>query len=271
MKVKSTNLWYMVGLIPPLWLDCLLGMSLARNKGWLVVVLGAVMVLGSVWIVKKFHNMPRSEASYEPLRLLTIELPARYPVKLYACDDMAKFDFMARVAEVISPFRMKEDHYKLAVNPKLIEQHGETFIKIAATREMRRYETKGALKLLLGLLVPLQIILAIVLAIFVSRVDLAQYFSAFFITFLLPLLMVFLVVGDLFLWNRFVSQQDIKLDAFLTSYFSVRDVERYITTMEKIEEGGEKEKSRKFSEHYAQERIQNLRKHAAKNASIYDE
>ena len=264
MKVKSTNYLYMVGLIPLLWVDCLLGMMLAGSKTWVIIVLAAVMVLGSVWVVKKFYNLPRSLISYGALEPLALELPVQYPVKIYTCEGMAKYDFMARVAELISPFKTQDDHFKLAVNPKLLAEHGETFMKIAATREIRRYETKGALKLLLGLLVPLQAILAAVLLVFVAKIDLSLYFSGFFITFLLPFLMVILVVGDLFLWNRCVSLQDIKLDAFLTSYFSVGDVERYIMIMEKVEGGGEKEKSRTFNEHYAKERIQNLRSNASK-------
>lgn len=115
-----------------------------------------------------------------------------------------------------------------------------------------------AWKSLLFLAVPLELFLAAVLAIFAFQTEIAAYMGYFAVNVTLPFGMVVFLAVVLFCWNRYISQSDIALDRYLLKYFSVKEVEAYIQKVEEMEQKQETENSRKFSQHYAQERIEKL-------------
>ena len=258
MKPKSTNIFYYLGLLPLTVLDFALGMWLARAHLWLVIVLGVLCVLVVGAVIRKFRCLPHTVESYGKLIPSTLTLPGRTDIALFESEEMARYDFMVRVAEFLSPMHFNDEKPKLIINPKMRKEYGDTFMQIAGMREVRRYETHGALRLLLRLVIPVEAMITVALCVFAFQVDLSQYFSNFFLNFILPFLLVVLLVGDLYLWNRSISAQDARLDSFLTSCFSVQDIENYILTIEALEGGNEKENSKKFNAHYAQERIKRL-------------
>ncbi|MEG2843281.1 MAG: hypothetical protein RR900_07325, partial [Ruthenibacterium sp.] len=179
MKLKSTNIYYLLGLIPLTVLDFTLGMVLAKSHLWLVIALGALCVLSVYAIIKKFIWVPHSEKSYGNLKSVEFSLPVDYEVDLYESEKMACYDFLVRVAELISPLSFHGERPKLVINPNLRAQYGDAFMQIAAVRELRRYEKKGALRTLLRLVMPVELLLALVLSVFAFQVDLTQYFSFF--------------------------------------------------------------------------------------------
>lgn len=258
MKLKRTNWYYMAGLLPGTMFNICLGMYLVQNILWLKTVIllsGAVVCAG---IVKKFCAVPHSEKSYGQMKPFGMELPVSYEVDLYLCEEMSRYEFLNRMVEVISPVRMKKQRTKIAVNPAILEKYGEGFMKIAVLREIRRFEMGIAWKSLLFLAVPLELFLAAVLAIFAFQTEIAAYMGYFAVNVTLPFGMVVFLAVVLFCWNRYISQSDIALDRYLLKYFSVKEVEAYIQKVEEMEQKQETENSRKFSQHYAQERIEKL-------------
>ena len=181
MKFKSTNIYYMLGLIPLTVLDFALGMWLARAHLWLVIVLGGICALLVHSIIKKFRCVPHTEKSYGTLKPSSLTLPGNYDVAVYESEEMGKYDFMVRTAELISPMRFKGQKPKLIINPKMRREYGDTFVQIAAVRELRRYETNGALRLLLRLVMSVEAMAAVALSVFAFQVDLSLYFSNFFL------------------------------------------------------------------------------------------
>ena len=258
MKLKRTNWYYMAGLLPGTMLNICLGMYLARNILWLKTVIllsGAVVCAG---IVKKFCAVPHSEKSYGQMKPFGMKLPVSYEVDLYLCEEMSRYEFLNRMVEVISPVRMKEQRTKIAVNPVILEKYGEGFMRIAVLREIRRFEMGTAWKTLVFLAAPLELFLAAVLAIFAFQTEIAAYMGYFAVNVALPFGMVVFLAVVLFCWNRYISKSDIALDSYLLKYFSVKEVEAYIQKVEEMEQKQETENSRKFSQHYAQERIEKL-------------
>ena len=257
MQLKSKNLYYILGLVPLTALDFLLAVKLTAGRWWLSALTGALGVLAVVYIVRKFMWIPRPESGYGKLVPLKLTLPVPYEVDLFACKSMADYDFLNRIVEVISPIRC-EGRMKVAVNPVILKEKGETFMQAAICRELKRYEDGSSLKILLGLVLPIEAAVGIVLGVLAYQVNLSRYFGSFFLNFILPFLLVILLGIDLYLWNRFISGEDIKLDRYLTAYFTPQEVVNYIQTIEAMQTACEGEKSRKFSEHYMEERIKRL-------------
>lgn len=258
MKMRSTNGYYMLGLLPVTILDFGLGMYLARSKWWLVLGIFACCILVCIRIVKKFYCVPYSEASYGEMEKLPLILPVPYKTVVFSCENMARYNFLNRIAEVISPMKWKDDYVKIAVNPVMLKKYGSGFIKIAAVRELKRYETGAAYKTLLLLAIPLEMTIAGVLSVFAFRMDLTAYLGNFFVNVLLPFLMAAGLGIFLFLWNRYISRLDMRLDQYLLQWFSPDEVKTYILVVEELEQKQEREKSHTFSQHYAQERIEKL-------------
>ncbi len=257
MRLKSKNLYYILGLVPLTALDFLLAVKLTAGRWWLSALTAVLGVLAVAYIIRKFLWIPHSEASYGELIPLKLRLPVPYEVDLFACASMANYDFLNRIVEVISPIRCA-GRLKVAVNPVILKEKGETFMRTAICRELKRYEDGSSLKILLGLAVPIEAAIGTVLGVLAFQVDLSRYFGSFFLNFILPFLMVILLGVDLYLWNRFVSGEDIKLDRYLIAYFTTEEVVDYIQTIEKMQSACEGEKSRKFSDHYMEERIKRL-------------
>lgn len=257
MQLKSKNIYYILGLVPLTALDFLLAVKLTSGRWWLSALIGVLGVVTIICIIRKFLWIPHSEASYGTLVPLKLTLPVPYEVDLFTCEAMADYDFLNRVVEVISPI-WPAGRLKVAVNPVILKEKGETFMRTAVCRELRRYEDGSSLKILLGLVAPIETAVLIVLGVWAYQVNLSRYFGSFFLNFILPFLMVILLGVDLYLWNRFVSGEDIKLDRYLTKYFTPEEIVCYIETTEEMQSACEGEKSRKFNEHYMEERIKKL-------------
>lgn len=258
MKLKCTNWYYMAGLLPVTLLNICLGMYLVRNIPWLEIAVFLAGAAVCVYIVKKFIAVPYSEKSYGKMQPLFMELPVSYEVDLYICEEMARYDFLNRVVEVISPVRMKKRRVKVAVNPAILKGYGEGFMKIAILREIRRFEKGVAWKSLVLLVLPLELVFATGLAAFAFQAKIAAYVGYFAVNVVLPFGIVVILAIALFLWNRYISAQDMALDRYLLKFFSAKEVEAYIRSVEEMEQSQETENSRKFSQHYAQERIERL-------------
>ena len=58
MKLKSLNIYYIIGIIPLTAINFLLGMKLASNKIWLSCIIGILGIAIISGLIKKFMVMP---------------------------------------------------------------------------------------------------------------------------------------------------------------------------------------------------------------------
>lgn len=259
MKLKSLNIFYIIGIIPITAINFLLGMKLASNKIWLTSIIGIIGIAVISGLIKKFMVMPYSLTSYGTLDPLVLDLPidCSSNTLLFTSDIMDKYAFLSRTVEIISPLR-KTGKFIVVVNPKLLREYGKEFTKCAIVRELKKNSTASGLKVILRLVLPIEILLSLILSVFAFRINLSTYFSGFYINFILPVIAVALFGFVLYTWNRYVSKQDMKLDRYLLEYFSSNDVAHYVEVMNELQSVDESEKSRKFNQHYAEERLKNI-------------
>lgn len=257
MKLKSLNVYYMIGIIPLTVLNFILGLKLTSNKIWLSCIIGIIGIVVISFIFKKFLIMPYSVTSYGKLDPLFLDLPVECNILLYTSDTMEQHAFLGRTVEIISPLRHTGD-FIVVVNPKLLREYGKEFTKCAIVRELKKYSTASGLKVILRMVIPIEVIVSLIMSIFAFNLNLSTYFSSFFINFILPFITVLIFCFTLYSWNRFVSKQDIKLDRYLLDYFSSKDVVHYVEVMNELQSVDESENSRKFNQHYSKERLKNI-------------
>ncbi len=259
MKLKSLNIYYIIGIIPLTAINFLLGMKLASNKIWLSCIIGIFGIAIISGLIKKFMVMPYSITSYGKLNPLSLDLPIDLngSTMLFTSDIMDKYAFLSRSVEIISPIR-QTGKFIVVVNPKLLREYGKEFTKCAVVRELKKFSTASGLKVILRLVIPIEILISLILSVFAFRINLNTYFSGFYINFILPIITVVIFGLILYTWNRFVSKQDMKLDRYLLEYFSSNDVVHYVEVMNELQSVDESENSRKFNQHYAQERLKNI-------------
>lgn len=260
MKIKSTNWIYIAAITPLLVVDFALGMWLARNKMWLVILLAVFCVAAVAWVFRKFRMMPKSMDTYGNYYKADLELPVDANVELYWAEGMGQFEFLHRIVEVTTPLLPKKgEPFKLMMNPKMLEYYGETFMKVAATRELESLRTYTALKSMLGLVLPFEALAAGLLLVANFHIQLEAILGGFWVNMVGPFLVVALFGLCLFFWNKRISKDDIRLDCYLLAHFSKEEIEEYICITEKMMEGGAKGKE--FSEHYKNDRLIALKYH----------
>ncbi|HBI71789.1 MAG TPA: hypothetical protein DDY59_01195 [Lachnospiraceae bacterium] len=257
MKLKSLNIYYIIGIIPLTVINFILGIKLASNKIWLACIISIIGIAVISGLIKKFMVMPYSVASYGKLIPLSLDLPVESNTLLYTSETMDKYDFLSRTVEIISPIR-QNGKFIVAVNPKLLRKYGKNFTKCAVVRELKKYSTASGLKVILGLVIPMEVLASIIMSVFAFHLNLSKYFSGFVINFILPFIVVVIFGFTLYTWNRFVSKQDMKLDRYLLEYFSSSDVAHYVKVMNELQSMDEKDNSKKFNQHYSEERLKNI-------------
>lgn len=260
MKIKSANWIYIATIIPLLMVDFALSMWLARNKMWLVILLAVLCVAAVAWVFRKFRMMPKSMDTYGKYYKVDLELPLDANVELYWAEGMAQFEFLHRIVEIATPlFPKKGEPFKLMMNPKMRDDYGETFMKVAATRELESLRTNTALKSMLGLVLPFEALVAGLLLVANFHVQLEAILGGFWVNIVGPFIGVALFGLCLFFWNKRISKDDIRLDCYLLAYFSKEEIEEYICITEKMLEGDAKRTE--FSEHYKNDRLIALKYH----------
>ncbi len=258
IRLKSGNVWYLVALAP-LWAAvCILG-GLLANSLWLRAVIAAAGLGALAWLCRKVLCLPRPAASYTGLEPLGLALPVQCNVRLCLCGEMARYEFLHRTVELVTPLRQKAgEPFLLAVNPELLRQEGEGYVRIAAMREIERCRRQEQLKTVLGLLTPL-----LGLALLAELAALARRAGAAAPTgvwaLLEPTLLAAAAVLALYGWNQGVSRQDLRLDAALKEWFTVPELVQYIRRSEAMLQEGEKEERRAVQQHFVQQRIDALR------------
>lgn len=260
MSIKSINKYYILGIIPLITIDFTLLLILVYKNEWIFypVLMAGVLIIYQ--FIKKFSFMPRPLKEYKDLKKIKLKLPIHYDVEYFSSQDLDKYSFLVRIVEVLSPLYLKRgEKIKVVVSEKILKTQSPTFVKIAVCREIEKYRTKSLLKIILVLVVPILTIISIVLLGMILKINLLTYFNPFVAYFLLPFFAVVLLVAYLFFWNQYISNQETKLDAFLTSYFRVEDVEKYINQIEKLEGGVENSKYQAFNNYYAKQRIKKLK------------
>lgn len=258
MKLKSLNIYYIIGVIPITALNFILGVKLASNKIWLACIIGIIGIAVISGLIKKFMVMPYSLISYGKLTPLSLNLPIdNSNTLLFTSDIMEKHDFLSRSVEIISPIR-QTGKFIVVVNPKLLREYGNEFAKCAIVRELKKFSTASGLKVILRLIIPIEILISLILSVFAFRINLSTYFNDFYINFVLPIIAVVVFGLTLYTWNRYVSRQDMKLDRYLLKYFSSTDVVHYVEIMNELQSVDESENSKKFNQHYAEERLKNI-------------
>jgi hypothetical protein len=235
----------------------MLGMKLSSNKIWLSSMIGIIGIGIIIGIIKKFTVMPYPIASYGKLHPLSLDLPVKCNALLYTSDIMDQHSFLSRTVEIVTTIH-NTDTYTIVVSPKLLREYGAEFTKCAVVREIKKYSSKSALKTFLLLVLPLEVLASLIMCVFIFRINLNTYFNAFTTNFILPFIAVIIFAFTLYLWNRFVSKQDIKLDRYLLTHFSSNVVKNYIEVMNELQSVSENENSKKFNQHYSKERIKKI-------------
>ena len=157
MKLKSWNVYYIIGLVPIKLINFILGIKLTSNKIWLSSMIGIIGIGVFIGIVKKFTVMPYPIASYGKLQPLSLDLPVECNALLFTSDIMDQHSFLSRTVEIITTIR-RTDTYTIVVSPKLLREYGEEFTRCAVVREIKKYSSKSALKIFLLLVIPLEVL-----------------------------------------------------------------------------------------------------------------
>ena len=259
INLKSTNIYYIIGIIPLISLAFIMGILLSPHC-WLKVLLAAVWFCCTFYSVRKFLFLPRPKSEYSDLEPLELRLSIPYNVRLYTSKRMAEYSFLNRHIEVISPLHFKSaSPLRIAVNPKLFEQEGEDYTRVAIVREIEKYRNKSQIKNVLGLTTPLLSLIVLVEMYFLFAAHLSKLVNSGALIFFAPSIGVLIILGTLFLWNKSISKQDFITDRRLLSFFSHDEIAQYIRRSEELLCGEEKVQPRTVQNHYAEERIKHLK------------
>ncbi|SDK05524.1 hypothetical protein [Natronincola ferrireducens] len=261
MRLDNINKYYIVGILPFTTVIFILSLLLSYNRKTVFYSLLMVGVLTTYQLVKKFTFLPRPLEEYKDLKEIKPHLPIKYDVRYFTSKDFDKYPFFPRIVEILSPLYLKEgEKLKVVINESLLKNKNEPFIYIAICREIEKYRTKSQVKIILTLVTPILMVIIIVLWSLFIKINLSNYLNPFILYFILPSFTVILFLSHLFFWNRYVTVQEAKLDEFLTSYFHIDDVEKYIKHIEGLEGGAETSKHREFNSYYAKQRLKKLKK-----------
>lgn len=260
MKVKSINKYYLIGIIPLLLLNMVLGLILTYETKWIFYSILAISLAIIYKIFMKFSCLPKRATEYKDFRPLDLKIPIPYDVELYISSDLDKYDFLNRVVEIISPLhQQKGEKLRVVISEKFLKTYRKRFMEIAVCREIEKFRTKSTLKIVLALIIPILTVTAIVMYGCIIEINILKHFSLFVGYFLLPFFTVVLILTYLWFWNKYMSREEMRLDRFLMSHFKTSDIEEYIITMEKIEGGEEAPKNKEFNEFYAKKRLEKLK------------
>lgn len=262
INLKSPNRQYIITLLPIFIIDLALGMLLARNKIWLLAIIAIVGFAAVGAIFRKFTLLPRPMLAYGTPAPAQLSLPVDGNFELFWCEEMAKYDFLNRVVEVISPLSTKGNPFQIMMNPDIKEKYGEKFMQVAVTRELLAFQARTNMKSMFGVVLPIELLIGCVLFAAAFYDQLQLKLGGFTLNFIAPFLGVLIFAGSLFLWNKNISRQDKRLDRSLLAHFSREEVEKYICITETSYGGGKKE--REFTEHYMNDRITALHNHETK-------
>lgn len=261
-KIGSNNWYYIAGTIPFVFIMAAIAVVSIENiyiKAGLIFVALAICII----IVRKFWWLPYPLEKYGEMEETDLKLPDDWNVKIYLCLAMNKYPFLKRYIEIISPlFTGKEKELKIAVNPSFIKAQKSTFVEIAITREIIRYQQKAQIKSSLGLVTPMLALLSVIEAFYFLgwKEMLAEY--AGYTNFFGPILVAAFVITLFLVWNKSVSQIDYKIDGELKKYFSKKEIVDYIQKWDALmipdEKELVKEKSREMELHYIRQRIMHL-------------
>ena len=100
MKLKSPNVWFILGTVPVLLLDFALGAWLARGMVWLSVLLLLLGAALAVMMVRKYLVLPKPVKNYGDPEPANLEVPVACNAEFYHCPAMAKYEFLHRTVEV---------------------------------------------------------------------------------------------------------------------------------------------------------------------------
>ncbi|WP_058485690.1 hypothetical protein [Defluviitalea phaphyphila] len=260
MKLKSNNKYYILGIIPLTIIVLILSLILSYGKVWIFYPILFIGTLVIYQLFKKFIYLPRPLKEYTDLKPINLELPIKYDVEYFSSKDLDKYSFLVRNIEILSPLYMKSgEKLKVVISENLLKSKSKKFIKIAVCREIEKYRRKSLVKIVLSFVMPALILAIVILGGLVLKIELLDYFNPMVAYFILPFLVVSCSLIYLFFWNKYISYEETKLDLFLTSYFNVNDVEKYINEIEKLEGREEKTKYKEFNNYYANQRIKRLR------------
>jgi hypothetical protein len=257
MKWKSTNWLYLLGIGLPLALITAFGALLAWPRLLYALPVAALGVICMAALFRKVLFMPRALAEYGDLEPLDLPLPVYGDAGLFTSAAMNKYEFLCRTVEVLSPFRLSGKPPVAVINPGLASL-GEDFIRIAAVRELRRYQGAYPVRAALRLLAPPLTAVALVMAAVYFELPVSEWLNPFLLQFAAPFLAMLLLLAHLYFWNRSLSAQDCTLDLFLTGVFPLEQVKRYIIASEEWERRYEKEKHSEFNRRSADTRITQL-------------
>ncbi len=260
MKLKSTNVIYLIGIVPLLVFDFGAGLTLAVGF-WPRAAVLAAGVACLIWVCRKFRFLPCPETEYADLVPLDFQVPGNFHVQICSSQRMAEFPFLCRIAEVISPFRFRGDEpVKVAVNPKLLREEGKTFMQIAVLRELEKYRQGSQVKTTLGLVCPLLILAGGTEMVILFKSSLGFLSASAVLSVILPMFGAACVVAVLFLWNQNISRQDYRLDYALKAYFTEEEIAGFIMRSEELTNHDEKADRRAMQNYYAEKRLQQLKK-----------
>lgn len=261
MRLKRNNIYYIIGIVPLSLVVTVFALILSYEKVWLFYTLLILASLILYSVVRKFNCLPRPLREYKDLRPIKLNLPVQYDVQYVVSKDLDQYAFLGRVVEIISPLYMKKgEKIRVVISEEKRKTYGDAFIKMAVCRELEKYRSKSAVKILLSLITPVLAVAAVTLAFFVFKIDVLQYFNYFVAYFLFPFLATALLLSYLFFWNKYVTKEEVRLDTFLISHFSKEDVEKYIKTVEVIEGGDTTRKHQDFEKYYTAQRIKKLKR-----------
>lgn len=262
--LKSSNWIYMAITLPLLFIDGVLGIIVAgRHPVIQVLILGA-LVFAAVKIIGKFSHMPYKKAAYADIESIDLDIPLDWSVSVCTSAKMAEYDFLGRIAEVVSPMKMGKRPCVVAVNPSVLEKEGKTYMRIAVTREVLRYAKRIPAKLFALIALPVMLFIGVILFFFSFHQVLTSYFSMAALNLLLPFALMLLFLLSLFFWNSRVAYYDTVLDTALLEYFPKQAVIDYVKRTEAMMAKGDKEKSKVFNEHFLSSRVRKIEEYRKK-------
>lgn len=255
MKWKSTNIWYAATLAPLLTANAITAFLLLSPAwyAWLPPTIAATLIL---WGARRLAALPRPKSEYGEMQNTHLDLPKNYGVDVKLCPSLDRYEFIPRIAELLSPWRFpKRENPVVAISPDVLDTRGPRFMAIAVTREIERYRNGFHLKTLLHLFAPLLLLSCLVMTLFLIG---GEWLGAFGLHFAAPVLVAVLLAGHFLVWNRTLSRRERDIDATLARLFSPRDVREFIAVSEQLERKNENEKHKALNEHYARERLNKL-------------
>lgn len=256
MKLNKYNFILILGIYPLFILLNIIILKLSFSKPILFTILIVIFIVINLYTLNKLIVLPRKSNLYGILKEEDAEIPEDIGLKVYSSETLSKYHLNTKPVEIYSPLFIKKDNQiKIVISKTLLKQN-KLFQEISITRECLKFKSLSTVKTVLLFITPILFgVNLILILIIMYNTNNDPNTNPFLYSLYMPFMYTIVFLLHVYLWNKYTSKAEQRIDKMLTKYFSVDQVVSFIKEEEALIGKGESDKYKKVNTHYMNQRI----------------